>query len=254
MYEGRGLTKRYGRVTALDDVSFRLEPGKTLGVIGESGAGKSTLVRLALGLLKPDAGEILFDGKPIPPRGRGRLEFCRRVQAVFQDPSTSLDPRMRVGATLREPFRIHRIHGRARTEESIRTALAEVGLSEMILDRLPRELSGGECQRVAIARATLLEPRMLVCDEPVSSLDPILRAGILNIFLRLQKERGMSLLFISHDLGVIRHMSDDVIVLKEGRVCEAGARDSLFASPQADYTRRLIARLGPLAKPHTGDL
>ena len=190
-------------VKAVDGVSFSLERGKTLGVVGESGSGKSTLAKLILGLEKPDEGKIIFQGK--------------KMQVIFQHPTQSLDPRMRVREIVSEPFWIHGGRDRRAIEKKTAELLESVELPINFLDRLPRQLSGGECQRVAIARAISLEPELIVCDEAVSSLDLLVQAGILNLLLKLQKERSVSYLFISHDPAVVRHMSDAILVMKSGK-------------------------------------
>ena len=190
-------------VKAVAGVSFSLERGKTLGVIGESGSGKSTLAKLILGLEKPDEGQIHFHGK--------------KMQAIFQHPTQSLNPKMRVREILSEPFLIQREHDRRLIEKKSVELLDSVELSAQFLSRFPRQLSGGECQRIAIARAICLEPELIVCDEAVSSLDLLVQAGILNLLLKLQKEKSVSYLFISHDPAVVRHMSDAILVMESGK-------------------------------------
>ncbi len=242
MLEAKGLVKTYkGRVRALAGVSFALGKGETLGVVGESGSGKSTLAKIALRLIEPDAGEVFFRGERVTGKSERALrDFRRNVQIVFQDPYLSLDPRQDVRAILEEPLRLagmkHRETLARRTVELLET----VELEPRFLARRPRELSGGECQRIAIARALAVGPSILVCDEAVSALDVLVRAQILNLLLRLQKERGMSYLFISHDLRVVRHMSDRVLVMKDGEVVETGNRDAIFSSPGHPYTRLLL--------------
>lgn len=198
------LHKSYpGRnVKAVAGISFTLERGKTLGIVGGSGSGKSTLAKLILGLEKPDEGQIHFQGK--------------KMQAVFQHPAQSLNPKMRVREILSEPFLIQGGHDRRLIEKKIVELLDPVELPAHYLNRFPRQLSGGECQRVAIARAICLFPELIVCDEAVSSLDLLVQAGILNLLLKLQKERSVSYLFISHDHAVVRHMSDRILVMREG--------------------------------------
>ena len=199
LLEVKNLKKSFkkGRVKAVDGVSFSLEKGRTLGILGESGCGKSTLAKLVVGLLKPDAGEIIFMGKS--------------AQIIFQQPFLSLDPRMRVSAILEEPFRIR---GRGSGFKPVAVLLQSVGLDPGLAHRFPHQLSGGECQRIAIARALSLDPELLICDEAVSSLDVISQIQILNLLLRLQQEKGMAYLFISHDPKVVRHMSDEILVMK----------------------------------------
>ncbi len=206
-------------VEAVRGVSFSIARGETLGVMGESGSGKSTLAKMALGILKPDSGDIFFEGAPFKKFDKNSLKnFRRKVQGIFQNPALSLDPRMRVRDILREPYLVHGALKFSGIDQNISTLLNSVELNERFLDRFPRQLSGGECQRVAIARALSTDPELIVCDEAVSSLDLLIQAGILNLLLKLQKEKSVSYLFISHDPTVTRHMSDQILVMKEGRV------------------------------------
>ncbi len=243
LLEARALSKRYpGGVLALDGVSFALETGRTLGVVGESGSGKSTLARVVLRLLEPDAGQVLFEGRDITrASGRALAAFRRKAQIVFQDPFLSLDPRQRVRDILAEPLLVHRLAARPELRRRTEELLRRVELPPGLAGRFPRELSGGECQRVSIARAIATDPGVLVCDEAVSSLDAIVRVQILDLFLRLQREKNVSYVFISHDLEVVRHMSDDVLVLKDGVVCEIGPREAVLGAPTHPYTRELVA-------------
>lgn len=216
--EAKGVGKFFkrGHVKAVDQVSLSVGPGETLGVLGESGSGKSTLAKLLLGLIVPDTGEIYFEGRSFRDFGpREWKHFRRKVQVVFQHPMLSLNPRMKVEEILKEPFLVHDKANAGRLVD----LLGSVELGREFLGRYPHQMSGGECQRVAIARALCLEPELIICDEPVSSLDVLVQAQILNLFLRLQKEKRVSTIFISHDVRVVRHMSDRVIVMKEGRVC-----------------------------------
>ncbi len=246
LLEAKNLSKFYNkkRLTALLDASFVVPVGKTLGVVGESGSGKSTLAKLVLHLVEADGGEILFYGELLKARDRKKLAlFRKKVQVVFQEPYLSLDPRMRVSDILEEPFRVQ---GLARTldlERKVFELLGQVELPASYRDRYPHELSGGECQRVAIARAISTDPELIVCDEPVSSLDAIVQIQILNLLLKIQKEKNVAYLFISHDLRVVRHMSDFILVMQNGRIVEQGPRESVFQSPQHDYTKTLIANL-----------
>jgi ABC-type glutathione transport system ATPase component len=214
LLEAKNLTKnfKHPKVLALKGVSFSIEKGKTLGVVGESGSGKSTLAKLVTRLLPLDEGEIYFEGQRIDSLQEAALKnFRKRAQIIFQEPFLSLDPRLKVSAILEEPFLIHRPAPGTAIFEKIKGLLETVGLSSNFLGRYPRELSGGECQRVAIARALAVEPELIVCDEILSSLDAIAQAQIVNLLLGLQKERGVSYLFISHDLRWVRHMSDGIL-------------------------------------------
>ena len=230
-----------GLVKAVDDVSMEIENGKTLGVVGESGSGKSTLAKLLLKLLKADGGQILFEGRDITVSDERNLkEFRKKVQVIFQEPFSSLDPRFTVRNILREPYLIAGQKNENFLEDKVRTLLRKVELGDDFLSRLPHEMSGGECQRVAIARAISTEPSLIVCDEPVSSLDALVQVQILNLLLKLQQEKRVAYLFISHDLRVVRHMSDDILVMKDGQVVEAGPRDQVFNNPQDPYSKKLL--------------
>ena len=220
LLEAKSLTKSFhrGRVKAVDGVSFSLKKGETLGVIGESGSGKSTLAKLVMKLAAPDSGEIYFDGKNLARASAADLKiFRRKAQIIFQDPFLSLDPRWKVSEILAEPFFVNGFKDKEAIREKVKQLLFSVELNESFLGRAPRELSGGECQRIAIARAISVEPDLVVCDEPVSALDVLVQAQILNLLLKLQKEKGVSYLFISHDLRVVAHMSDRVLVMKGGK-------------------------------------
>jgi len=240
-----GLSFAYGSRTAVDGVSFTLHRGETLGIVGESGSGKTTLARLVLGLLTPRAGEVRLHGRPwsgVPERERRPRR--RAIQLIAQNPLESFDPRHTVARLLADPLaRLPRAERRARVLE-----LADmVALPRDVLDRRPRELSGGERQRVAIARALAGDPDVLVCDEPVSALDVSIQAQVLDLLAELQAARGTALLFISHDLGVVHHLSDRVLVMRDGRVVEEADADEIFFRPRHPYTRELLAavpRLG----------
>ncbi len=239
-FKGKG-----GKVQAVNDVSFDLERGQSLGVVGESGSGKSTLARIVMQLLEPDGGLVLFDDKKITGFWRSRLkDFRRKAQIVFQNPFSSLDPRRTVGVSLAEAYHIDGMRSAKKVRAAVHALLASVNLPVEFDKRLPRELSGGECQRIAIARALSRDPELLVCDEPVSSLDLLAQAKILNLFLKLQKERNLSLLFISHDLRVVRHLCDQALVMKDGAICEQGELSQVFEKPQHPYTQELISASG----------
>ncbi len=245
------LTKRFrirgGRpwrstdFTAVDDVSFRLRRGTTTAIVGESGSGKSTVAQMVLGLLPPTAGRVLFDGTAVAAlRGRAALGFRRRVQPVFQDPYGSLDPMYSIYRTIEEPLRVHGVGTRSEREDTVRDLLDKVSLPASVMRRYPNELSGGQRQRVAIARALALRPEVVVCDEAVSALDVLVQAQILTLLNDLQAELGLSYLFITHDLAVVRQIADDVVVMRQGRVVEAAATTEVFDNPESDYTRRLL--------------
>jgi peptide/nickel transport system ATP-binding protein len=241
----RGAPWRRADVHAVDNVSFRLRRATTLAIAGESGSGKSTLARMVLGLLQPSSGTVVFDGMDISDTASlsrsQTLAFRRRVQPVFQNPYGSLDPMYSVFHTIAEPLRIHRIGDRRQRQQTVRELAEQVALPSALLSRRPRELSGGQRQRVAIARALALRPEVLVCDEAVSALDVVVQAQILDLLAELQADLGLTYLFISHDLAVIRQIADDVMVMRAGRVVEHAATEDVFTSPRHDYTRQLLA-------------
>lgn len=243
---------------ALDNVSVGLRAGEILGIVGESGSGKSTLAKVAVGLVRPSAGQVSLDGKPLNFAGRQGRQLRRRLQYVLQDSLGSLDPRQRILAQVAEPLIIHDIGHPADRTDMARTLLTRMGIGEHLAQRYPRALSGGQRQRVALARALILEPEILICDESVSALDVSVQAQILNLLLELQHERGLSILFISHDLSVIHHMSDRVAVMQQGKIVEFDTTEQVYGSPRHEYTRRLIAALPvfaldrPAADPATG--
>jgi len=236
----KGFSLPGGRtLLAVDGVDLVLERGRTLAVVGESGCGKSTLGRLLLRLQATDAGQIQLDGTDIGILPG--LSLRRRMQVVFQDPYASLDPRQRIRDVLTRPMRLH---GLASGKDALRRARAlmeRVGLSATLLDRLPHEFSGGQRQRIAIARALSVDPELIICDEPVSALDVSVQAQVINLLQDLQRERGLALLFISHDLAVVRQLAQDVMVMYAGRVVEAGPVAALFTAPSHPYTRALLA-------------
>jgi peptide/nickel transport system ATP-binding protein len=238
--EARNLSKRYGGVDALLDVSIGVEQGAVLGVVGESGSGKSTLARLLLALEQPTDGEVVFAGDVVSGRRERELgELRRNVQVVFQDPMASLDPRMRIRTAISEPLRALRIPGDHRAR--VRELLEAVGLPPSAGDRYPHEFSGGQRQRIAIARALAPHPTVLIADEAVSALDVSVRAQVLNLLNGLIAELGLTLVFISHDMSVIRFMCSRVAVLYRGRLVEEGPTDAVYASPQDAYTKQLLA-------------
>ena len=221
LLEVRNLKKTFPakNVTAVDGASFGIRPGETVGIVGASGCGKSTLAKMAAHLLKADEGDIYFEGELISEKsGRSLSHFRRHVRIIFQEPFLSFNPVMKIGEAVAEPLWVQGMRERRSIEKEVREALASVGLGERYRERRPHELSGGECQRAAIARALVSRPALLICDEVVSALDALVRVDILNLFLRIQEERRLSMLFISHDLAVIRHMSDRVLAMKEGKI------------------------------------
>ncbi|OBI15289.1 ABC transporter ATP-binding protein [Mycobacterium sp. E2327] len=240
--EAGGAPWRRSEFRAVDAVSFRLRRASTLAIAGESGSGKSTLARMVLGLLRPTSGTVVFDGTRIDDAldREAALAFRRRVQPVFQNPYSSLDPMYSVFRAIEEPLRIHRVGDRKQRERAVRELVDHVALPSSVLRRLPRELSGGQRQRVAIARALALRPEVLVCDEAVSALDVLVQAQILDLLADLQAELGLTYLFISHDLAVIRQIADDVLVMRAGRVVEQAPTEELFTRPAHEYTRRLL--------------
>lgn len=237
------------RVTAVDDVSFQIRRGETVGLVGESGSGKSTVSKAVLALGGIDGGTVVFDGqRPHDLRGEELRRLRKRMQMVFQDPFSALNRRQTVAQIIEAPLRAHGIGTRASRAEKVRETMHRVRLDEEFAHRLPRSMSGGQCQRVSIARSLVLEPEFLVLDESVSALDVSIQAQVLNLLRELQTELGLTYLFISHDLAVIRYMSSTVAVMQQGRIVEIGARDALFANPQHEYTRGLMAAI-PIADP-----
>jgi oligopeptide transport system ATP-binding protein len=237
------LRVRFGTREALRDVSFDLFAGETLGLVGESGSGKSTLARAILCLVRADRGSVIWRGRDLLSCDTAVLRGLRRdLQIVFQDPLASLDPRMTIGESIAEPLRIFGERSAARgIEGRVAEMLERVGLAAGMMDRYPHEFSGGQCQRVGIARAMILHPKLLICDEPVSSLDVSIQGQIVNLLLDLQRDTGTALLFISHNLAVVRHLSHRILVMYAGRLVEVAPRDALFAAPVHPYTRALLA-------------
>jgi oligopeptide/dipeptide ABC transporter ATP-binding protein len=243
-FAGRGLFRRSAALPAVSGIDLALARGEAVGLVGESGSGKSTLGRLLLGLLRPSAGRVRFDGIDLATLGRRRMRALRRrMQIVFQDPQASLDPRRRIGAQIADGLAIHRLLPRAAREARVADLLAEVGLARADAARFPHEFSGGQRQRIGIARAIATDPDLLVADEPVSALDVSVQAQVLRLLAALRAERGLALLFISHDLAVVRSLCERVVVLYLGRVLEEGPTAEVFARPAHPYTRALLAAM-----------
>lgn len=249
-----GLKKYFktakGQLHAVDDVSFSIQKGETLGVVGESGCGKSTLGRCIIHLLDTTDGKIFFEGKDITNISKAELKDIRKdMQMIFQDPFSSINPRMTVKNIIMEPMVIHNMHdgNRAKQEEEVMKIMDTVGLARRLADSYPHELDGGRRQRIGIARALALEPKFIVCDEPVSALDVSIQAQILNLMQDLQEERGLTYIFITHDLSVVKHISDNICVMYLGNLVEKCAADKLFEKQFHPYTQALLSAI-PVAK------
>jgi peptide/nickel transport system ATP-binding protein len=243
------LQRTVAQVQAVDDVSFTIRRGETLGLVGESGCGKTTVGRLLLRLIEPTAGEIVFDGQDLAKlRGSALKPYRRRMQIIFQDPYASLDPRTPIGDSIGEGLRIHAIGRPAERREKVRRIMDLVGLAPYHARRYPHEFSGGQRQRIGIARALVLEPDLVVCDEPVSALDVSIQAQVLNELKQLQGELGLTYLFIAHNMGVVEHISDRVAVMYLGKVVELANRRDLFRDPEHPYTAALMSAI-PIPDP-----
>ena len=235
---------RRGKLHAVDDVSFTIEKGKTLGVVGESGCGKSTLGCTIIHLLESTDGKMFFNGKDITYlKGKELREYREEAQIIFQDPYSSLDPRMRVSDLIREPLKLKGGMKRSAIEERVETLMETVGLAKRLYDAFPHELDGGRRQRIGFARALALEPQFIVCDEPVSALDVSIQAQILNLLLDLQEEKQLTYLFVTHDLSVVKYISDDILVMYLGQMVEKAPSRELFDNPCHPYTKALLSAI-----------
>ena len=246
LLRAEGLVKEFpvkgGTVHAVSDVSIDIQRGETLGLVGESGCGKSTLGKLLLGLIPATSGKVYFKGEDLSRiKGKALRELRRGMEMIFQDPYASLDPRLSVGRIISEPLSAHRVGGsRAGRVEIVRELMSQVGLRPEFYNRYPHQFSGGQRQRIGIARALALNPELIICDEPVSALDVSIQAQRLNLLADLQAQRGLTYLFISHDLNVVRYLSDRVLVMFLGQICEASPTNALYTAPRHPYTRFLL--------------
>jgi oligopeptide transport system ATP-binding protein len=244
------LQREVGTVKAVDGVSFQVHEGETLGLVGESGCGKSTTGLAVLRMLPVTTGKITFEGVDITHYNQSQMRpIRRRIQMVYQDPFGSLDPRMTIGDIIGEPLEIHKLHGnKAERRTRVMDLLEMVGLRHDMIDRYPHQFSGGQRQRISIARALAVEPRLLICDEPVSALDVSIQAQVVNLFQELQEKLGISSIFVAHDLAVVRHVSQRIAVMYLGTIVEISTRDELYANPKHPYTKALMAAI-PVPNP-----
>jgi oligopeptide transport system ATP-binding protein len=240
--EGLLIDREVDQVRAVDGVSFSVPRGQTLGLVGESGSGKSTVCRVMLQLLKPTSGSVRFEGQEITGLSRRQLQPLRReMQMIFQDPYASLNPRKRVGQIVGDPLKLQGVASGSELRNQVRELLDRVGLAPEHFDRYPHEFSGGQRQRIGIARAIALKPKLVIADEPVSALDVSIQAQIINLLDDLQDELGLTYVFVAHDIGVVRHISDRIAVMHYGKIVEQGSADQVCEHPSDDYTKKLLA-------------
>jgi oligopeptide transport system ATP-binding protein len=243
------IDREVDQVKAVDGVSFKVERGETLGLVGESGSGKSTACRAVLQLIKPTSGSVKFEGREIAGLGRRQMRPLRReMQMIFQDPYASLNPRKRVGQIVGDPLKRQGVASGSELRRQVQELLERVGLSSEHYNRFPHEFSGGQRQRIGIARALSLKPKLVICDEPVSALDVSIQAQIVNLLDDLQDEFGLAYLFVAHDIGIVRHISDRIAVMNEGNVVEQGTADQVCETPKDEYTKKLLAAV-PIPDP-----
>ncbi len=245
-----GIFPKTKKLKAVDGVSFDLMSGETLGIVGESGCGKSTLARSIIRLVKATSGEAVWMGRDLLKLSDADMLAVRKdIQMIFQDPLASLNPRMTCGEIIAEPLKTHfKGMGKQERREKVREMLEKVGMDPAQINRYPHEFSGGQCQRIGIARALITNPKLIICDEPVSALDVSVQAQVVNLLMGLQEELGISLLFIAHDLSVVKHISDRIMVLYFGNVVEIGTAQQVIEDPQHEYTQKLIASV-PIPDP-----
>jgi oligopeptide transport system ATP-binding protein len=243
------IDREVDQVRAVDGVSFKVEQGETLGLVGESGSGKSTACRAILQLIEPTSGSVKFEGREIAGLGARQMRPLRRqMQMIFQDPYASLNPRKRVGQIVGDPLKRQGVASGSTLRRQVQELLERVGLSSEHYNRFPHEFSGGQRQRIGIARAISLKPKLVICDEPVSALDVSIQAQIVNLLDDLQDEFGLAYLFVAHDIGVVRHISDRIAVMNEGKIVEQGSADEVCERPKDEYTKKLLAAV-PIPDP-----
>ena len=233
-----------GTLHAVDDINFALDQGKTLGVVGESGCGKTTLGRTVMHLIEPTSGSIVFEGEDISTPTKAQIHKIRRnMQIIFQDPFSSLNPRMSISDAISEPLKLHSKMSKEEIRAETKSLMDTVGIASRFVNSYPHELDGGRRQRIGIARALSLRPKFIVCDEPVSALDVSIQAQIINLMMELQEERGLAYIFVTHDLSVVKHISDDIMVMYLGQMVEKSPSDEMFSSPMHPYTKALLSAI-----------